>query len=116
VQEALVRQAREWESEKTELTTKMEAKSERFVASNGKEAAGSRQATLRKELNRRAAETVSKQQMEGTKKVGCRGKRVEKEQIWVRWIRIHGRWEQVRDKERGCWTIIASHSSVNHNF
>jgi hypothetical protein len=68
-----VRQAQEWESEKTELTVTMEAKSERSVASNGEEAVGSRQATLEKELNRRAAKTTSKQQLEGMKKVRCRG-------------------------------------------
>jgi chromosome segregation ATPase len=93
VQDALARQAREWESEKTrlelrvvELTARMEAKSD------GEEGAGSRQAalekensalkaqlyakseelelrTLEKELNRRAAETASRQQLEGIKKV-----------------------------------------------
>jgi hypothetical protein len=40
--QALVRQAREWESEKTELTVRMEAKSERFVASSSEEVADSR--------------------------------------------------------------------------
>jgi hypothetical protein len=50
----------------------MEDKSERFVASNSEEAAGSRQAALEKELNRWAAETASKQQLEGMKKVRCR--------------------------------------------
>jgi hypothetical protein len=72
VQVALARQAQEWESEKTELTMRMEAKSEHFVASNGEEAVGSRKDAHEKELNRRAAKTVSKQQLDGTKKVRCR--------------------------------------------
>jgi hypothetical protein len=72
VQVAPARQAQEWESEKTELTARMEAKSEHFVASNGEEDAGSRKAAPEKELNRRTAETVSKQQLDGTKKVRCR--------------------------------------------
>ncbi|TVU39000.1 hypothetical protein EJB05_12399 [Eragrostis curvula] len=101
VQDALAKQARQWESEKTdlelrivELTARLEAKSERSsVASDGDAAgAGSRLAalekensvlkaqlrakteelelrTIEKELNRRAAETASKQQLESIKKV-----------------------------------------------
>jgi hypothetical protein len=61
----------------------MEAKSERSVASNGVEATCSRKASLEKEPNRRAAETMSKQQLDGTKKARCR---VENEQIWERCI------------------------------
>jgi hypothetical protein len=38
----------------------MEAKSEHYVASNSEEAAGSRKATLEKELNRRPVRTASK--------------------------------------------------------
>lgn len=99
VQDALAKQARQWESEKTELelhvielTARLEAKSERSVASDG-DTGGSRQAaalekensalkaelrakseelelrTIEKELNRRAAETASKQQLESIKKV-----------------------------------------------
>jgi hypothetical protein len=99
VQDALVKQAREWESDKTELelrvvelTARLEAKSDRSVASDGSYAAGSRRAavekensalkaqlrakteelevrTLETELHRRAAETASKQQLECIKKV-----------------------------------------------
>ncbi|KAK3127114.1 hypothetical protein QOZ80_7AG0568500 [Eleusine coracana subsp. coracana] len=99
VQDALAKQARQWESEKTELelhvvelTARLEAKSERSVASDG-DSGGSRQAaalekensalkaqlrakteelelrTIEKELNRRAAETASKQQLESIRKV-----------------------------------------------
>ncbi|WVZ66036.1 hypothetical protein U9M48_015313 [Paspalum notatum var. saurae] len=97
VQDALAQQARQWESHKTdlelrivELTARLEAKSERSVATDGD--TGSRLAalekensalkvqllskteelelrTIEKELNRRAAETASKQQLEGIKKV-----------------------------------------------
>ncbi|XP_062186786.1 filament-like plant protein isoform X2 [Phragmites australis] len=97
VQDALTQQARQWESEKTdlelrtvELTARLEAKSERSVATDGDTSArlsalekensalkvqllakteelGLR--TLEKELHRRAAETASKQQLEGFKKV-----------------------------------------------
>uniref|UniRef100_K4A0R1 Filament-like plant protein n=1 Tax=Setaria italica TaxID=4555 RepID=K4A0R1_SETIT len=91
VQDALAQQARQWESHKAdlelriiELTARLEAKSERSAAAGD---TGSRlensalKAQLlakaeelelrrsRKELNRRAAETASKQQLEGTKKV-----------------------------------------------
>uniref|UniRef100_A0A0A9CSN7 Filament-like plant protein 3 n=1 Tax=Arundo donax TaxID=35708 RepID=A0A0A9CSN7_ARUDO len=98
VQDALAQQARQWESAKTdlelrvvELTARLEAKSERSAAGGG-EAGSSRLAalekensalkaqllakteelelrTIEKELNRRAAETASKQQLEGIKKV-----------------------------------------------
>uniref|UniRef100_A0A0A9EU19 Filament-like plant protein 3 n=1 Tax=Arundo donax TaxID=35708 RepID=A0A0A9EU19_ARUDO len=97
VQDALAQQARQWESAKTdlelrvvELTARLEAKSERSVATDGD--ASSRLAalekensalkvqllskaeelelrTIEKELNRRAAETASKQQLKGIKKV-----------------------------------------------
>ncbi|KAF8700327.1 hypothetical protein HU200_034259 [Digitaria exilis] len=97
VQEALSQQARQWESHKAdlelrivELTARLEAKSERSVAADGD--TGSKLAamekensalkaqlvakteelelrTIEKELNRRAAETASKQQLEGIKKV-----------------------------------------------
>jgi len=97
VQDALAQQARQWESHKTdlelrivELTARLEAKSERSVATDGD--TGSKLAalekensalkvqllakteelelrTIEKELNRRAAETASKQQLEGIKKV-----------------------------------------------
>ncbi|CAL5083139.1 unnamed protein product [Urochloa decumbens] len=99
VQDALAQQARQWESHKTdlelrvvELTARLEAKSERSVAADGGGDAGSMLAalekensalraqllakneelevrTIEKELNRRAAETASKQQLEGIKKV-----------------------------------------------
>ncbi|GJN32394.1 hypothetical protein PR202_gb20901 [Eleusine coracana subsp. coracana] len=99
VQDALAKQARQWGSEKTELelhvvelTARLEAKSERSVASDG-DSGCSRQAaalekensalkaqlrakteelelrTIEKELNRRAAETASKQQLESIRKV-----------------------------------------------
>ncbi|TKW34901.1 hypothetical protein SEVIR_2G336900v4 [Setaria viridis] len=97
VQDALAQQARQWESHKAdlelriiELTARLEAKSERSAAADGD--TGSRLAamekensalkaqllakaeelelrTIEKELNRRAAETASKQQLEGIKKV-----------------------------------------------
>ncbi|KAG2637170.1 filament-like plant protein 3 [Panicum virgatum] len=97
VQDALAQQAQQWESHKTdlelrivELTARLEAKSERSVATDGD--TGSKLAalekensalkvqllakteelelrTIEKELNRRAAETASKQQLEGIKKV-----------------------------------------------
>ncbi|XP_062190327.1 filament-like plant protein 3 [Phragmites australis] len=97
VQDAMAQQARQWESKKVdlelrvvELTARLEAKSERSVATNGD--TGSRLAalekensalkvqllakseelelrTIEKELNRRAAETASKQQLEGIKKM-----------------------------------------------
>ncbi|CAN6211726.1 unnamed protein product [Urochloa humidicola] len=99
VQDALAQQARQWESHKTdlelrvvELTARLEAKSERSVAAADAGDTGSRLAalekenlalraqllakteelelrTIEKELNRRAAETASKQQLEGIKKV-----------------------------------------------
>lgn len=99
VQDALAQQARQWESHKAdlelrivELTARLEAKSERSVASSSDGETGSRLAalekensalkvqllakteelelrTIEKELNRRAAETASKQQLEGIKKV-----------------------------------------------
>jgi DNA polymerase III gamma/tau subunit len=99
VHDALAKQAREWESDKIELelhvvklTARLEAKSDRSVASNGSDTADSRLAavekensalkaqlrakmeeldvrTLETELNRRAAETASKQQLESIKKV-----------------------------------------------
>lgn len=98
VQGALAQQARQWESHKAdlelrvvELTARLEAKSERSVAAADCDT-GSRLAalekensalrtqllakteelelrTIEKELNRRAAETASKQQLEGIKKV-----------------------------------------------
>uniref|UniRef100_A0A804MR76 Filament-like plant protein 3 n=1 Tax=Zea mays TaxID=4577 RepID=A0A804MR76_MAIZE len=100
VQDALARQARQWESHKAdlelrivELTARLEAKSERSVvgATDG-DTRSSRLAalekensalklqllakteelelrTIEKELNRRAAETASKQQLEGIRKV-----------------------------------------------
>lgn len=97
VQDAMAHQARQWESHKAdlelrivELTARLEAKSERSVATDGDK--GSRLAalekensalkgqllskteelelrTIEKELNRRAAETASKQQLESIKKV-----------------------------------------------
>jgi chromosome segregation ATPase len=97
VQDALAQQARQWESHKAdlelrivELTARLEAKSERWAAADGD--TGSRLVamekensalkaqllakaeelelrTIEKELNRRAAETASKQQLESIKKV-----------------------------------------------
>ncbi|KAG8099890.1 hypothetical protein GUJ93_ZPchr0013g36613 [Zizania palustris] len=97
VQDALAQQSRQWESKKTdlelrivELKAKLEAKSELSV--NTDSDASSRLAslekensalkvqllakseelelrTIEKELNRRAAETASKQQLESTKKI-----------------------------------------------
>ncbi|CAL5072559.1 unnamed protein product [Urochloa decumbens] len=95
VQDALAQQARQWESHKTdlelrvvELTARLEAKSERSDGGDGssrlaaleKENSSLRTQllakneelevrTIEKELNRRAAETASKQQLEGIKKV-----------------------------------------------
>ncbi|KAF8669522.1 hypothetical protein HU200_051325 [Digitaria exilis] len=99
VQDALSQQARQWESHKAdlelrivELTARLEAKSERSVATTDGNTGSSRLAamekensslkaqlvakteelelrTIEKELNRRAAETASKQQLEGIKKV-----------------------------------------------
>ncbi|XP_066390842.1 filament-like plant protein 3 [Miscanthus floridulus] len=98
VQDALAQQARQWESHKAdlelrivELTARLEAKSERSMAATDGDT-GSRLValekensalrvqllakteelelrTIEKELNRRAAETASKQQLEGIKKV-----------------------------------------------
>ncbi|XP_021308720.1 filament-like plant protein 3 isoform X2 [Sorghum bicolor] len=99
VQDALAQQARQWESHKAdlelrivELTARLEAKSERSAVATTDGNTGSRLAalekensalkvqllakteelelrTIEKELNRRAAETASKQQLEGIKKV-----------------------------------------------
>jgi hypothetical protein len=63
---ALARQAQEWEFEKTELTARncgLQRRRSRRLE---------REAALAKELNRWAAETASKQQLDGTKKVRCR--------------------------------------------
>lgn len=99
VQNVLAQQARQWESHKAdlelrivELTARLEAKSERLAVAATDGDTGSRLAalekensalkvqllakteelelrTIEKELNRQAAETASKQQLEGIKKV-----------------------------------------------